>query len=791
MADRPAVCQEAIDRYRLEDEATQNQRKRETAALEFQVPEKQWPDAVRAQRGGQVFGNLTLQPRVMLSIPTLDQPVQLVLNQERAASLSPTIHPVSEDADDDTAEVIQGLYRHIEVDSRANLARSWAFERSTKCGRGGWRILKEYDPDGGHPSDQKIVIKRLLYQESLRLDPYAQEPDFSDGDWGIVATWMPFTRFKRHWPDAKLSSYSDGEFEECCTEVPEWFREDKDGKAVLVVEYFRKVFTTRKVVALDDGTKAYEDEIPEGRMVADGDGAFSRKEEDFSIQWSKLTAVEELETEEWDGRYIPLVPSIGKELVPFDGERRWVGIIEPNMDAARMANYAASGLVETASLEPKAPFDVDPEEIAGFESFWGQANVRNFPYLPRHKFLKGQVLPTPARLQADMSKVQMNAMLFQSAMEFLHTGTGAWEAALGQSAPNTKTKGGTMLLQQQHEQGNSNWLDNLAEISLTYEAKVILDLIPRVYDRPGRVQRILGNEDKPKQVMLNAPFVQGKNGRPMPLQPGMPPQGKVKQFDLTKGRYGVVVTVGKAYQSRVQEGSDRLGQILQADPALVPVLGPNWMHFQDFPGAKEAEEVLKRMRDHQFPFLADQEEVPDAEAQLQKAQAMIQGLQQQLQQAGMAIQTKQIEQQGKLQQTTVQEQAETARTVMEIQAKADEAAKERETKLAIAELGAKVDRLSLFLEERARIGAELSARQERGAEREASQREAREGRAHEAGMAARGAQTDRESQGREQSFEREQGEMAHQQALEQGAQGIEGQIAVAASKPQPTNGGPA
>lgn len=779
----PTICQEAIDLWKLEDQATSKQRKREVAALEFQVPEKQWPDEVRNTMSAQVVNGVPLPPRVMLSIPTLDQPIQLVLNQERAAQLAPTIHPISEDADDDTAEVIQGLYRHIDVDSRANLARTWAFERAVKAGRGMWRVLTEFDPDGGHPSDQKIVIKRLLYQEAGRLDPYAQEPDWSDADWGMVATWMPLSRFKRHWPKAKRSDYTDGEFSELMDACPDWFKEDKYGKAVLVVEYFRKVFRTRSKVALVDGSSAWEDEIEDPDTIATGEDSFSKQEDDYTVMWSTVTATDELTPpQKWEGRYIPLIPTIGRELVPFDDERRWTGIIEPNMDAVRMCNYGASGIVQAASLEPKAPFDIDPEEIAGLESFWQQANVRNFPYLPRHKFKDGHEYPQPGRHQADMSKMQMNALVYQHGIEFIHTGTGAWEATLGQQSPSNKTKGGIQNLQQQHEQGNSNWLDNLAQVSLTLEAKIVLDLIPKIYDRPGRVVRIVTGEGDPRktttQVMLNKPFITGPNGRPrpapapmpqMPQQPGGGPLGlqqaqpKVKHFDLTKGKYGVVVTVGKAYQSRVQEGSDRLGMILQADPQLVPILGPNWLHFQDFPGHKEAEEILLKMRDHAMPWLRDQDEPADPAQQLAQAQAQIQQMQQMLQQAGMQIQTKQIEQQGKLKQTALSEQAETDRTKLKLAVSSSDAAQDREVKLAVAELGAKVDRLALFLEERARVGAQ----------------------AHDVGMAAQAhaqAMAQQAAGGAQDAALADQG---HQQALEQQSQ-------AAALAPEPsTNGQPA
>jgi hypothetical protein len=116
-------------------------------------------------------------------------------------------------------------------------------------------------------------------------------------------------------------------------------------------------------------------------------------------------------------------------------------------------------------------------------------------------------------------------------------------------------------------------------------------------------------------------------------------------LNLKKGRYGVTTSAGKDYKSRVEEGSDRLGNLLQADPALMPILGPNWMHFQDFPGHEEAEKILRKMRDQQFPWLKDDVEQPDAGQQLQQAKAQLQKLEQEFQKAVQAIQTDQAKQQ--------------------------------------------------------------------------------------------------------------------------------------------------
>jgi hypothetical protein len=73
----------ALDRFKLASEFFAPQRKREKADLAFQVPENQWPDGAKKNRGAEIINGVQIPERPMLSIPTLDQPIQLVLNQER------------------------------------------------------------------------------------------------------------------------------------------------------------------------------------------------------------------------------------------------------------------------------------------------------------------------------------------------------------------------------------------------------------------------------------------------------------------------------------------------------------------------------------------------------------------------------------------------------------------------------------------------------------------------------------------------------------------------------------
>jgi hypothetical protein len=107
-----------------------------------------------------------------------------------------------------------------------------------------------------------------------------------------------------------------------------------------------------------------------------------------------------------DGRYIPIIPVVGRELIPFEAERRWVGMIEPNKDAVRLLNYSASSAVEMASLETKAPYTMVEGQEEGHEQEWQLANVRNFPYLRyRNVSLNGTPAPPPQRTQVDTSRL--------------------------------------------------------------------------------------------------------------------------------------------------------------------------------------------------------------------------------------------------------------------------------------------------------------------------------------------------------------------------------------------------
>ena len=164
------ILEDAKKNWKKAVSAEEKQRHREREDLRFQVPDEQWDPMAKQARSGGLVNGVPQMARPMISINKLDQPIQLVLNAERSAQLGINIHPISPDANDETAEVFQGLYRAIERNSQARIARSWAFDRAVKAGRGAYRINTRFDEEGGHPFDQVITIERILHQDCVYFD---------------------------------------------------------------------------------------------------------------------------------------------------------------------------------------------------------------------------------------------------------------------------------------------------------------------------------------------------------------------------------------------------------------------------------------------------------------------------------------------------------------------------------------------------------------------------------------------------------------------------------------------
>ncbi len=740
MADAKTRHATAIARFKFVAETEADQRKRELAALRFQSGDH-WPEDAKISRAGlpanSANGAPAVPARPMLVMRTIDQPIAIIVNQERQADLGITIIPKDGDAKKETAEVLQGLCRAIEVDSDADSVYSWGFQRQAACGRGYWRVDKALEK-GVTNKDQVLRIRRILNGASVYLDPFGEFQDqggmYSDpaGEYGFITEDIPEAAYKRRFGKSKLVNASDSELLDGLGDSKKyWVIENEAGKTYRIAEYFEAVYG------------------------ADGER---------NIVWNMMNGVEFLDGgdsgQEWDGHYIPIVADLGNEY-NVGGQRIWEGIVQPVMSPCLMLDVMCSSAVEKIGLSTAAPWIGVAGQFQGYDAWWDQANVRNFSKLEYNAVTAatgGQLLPPPTR-NNDNPQIQAYAEMIGLMTNFIRSTTGVPDAALGHVNPNDRSGKAIEELKRASEQGTSNYLDNHAR-SIRHTGIILLDLIPAIYDRPGRVERILGQDGEPQSVILNQPFTRNADGMPQPqglmgkMAGAIGMGGQVEKHVLNEGQYSVIVRVGKSKDTLRQETFAGMSALAQAAPDMVPRFADLWVKSMDIPMADEIADRIK-------PPGVDGPEAlpPEAQAQMQQMQAVIQ----ELQQAADDNKTKiMIAQGGDQVKAQIAQQSD--------QVKLQVAGIQAQSSITVAEIGAAVADMAQQVKTlQAMIGAEHEARM---AELD-HQREMRKG-AHDAGHDVAKAAMEHEHAKELAQISHAQalqsGEVSHQQNLEAGQQ---------------------
>jgi chaperonin cofactor prefoldin len=216
-------------------------------------------------------------------------------------------------------------------------------------------------------------------------------------------------------------------------------------------------------------------------------------------------------------------------------------------------------------------------------------------------------------------------------VQMLQLSTEEMRAASGQQNANFGIKSeaasgvGIQRLKAQGEIATFHFPDNLAR-ALTYEMRVLVDLVPKIYDTK-RIVRILGLDGKESKAVLD----------PEMEQPYAEAQGDVagevqKIFNPLMGRYDVAISTGPSYQTQRQEAADTLTELTSRNPQIMQVAGDIVMRSYDFP---MAEEMAKRLEKTLPPNLLDKKE---GEQELPpQVQQQMQEMQQQVEQLGQAL----------------------------------------------------------------------------------------------------------------------------------------------------------
>ena len=585
---KQAIIDEAMDRFDTASDSWSYCYNDSLEDIEFVDSEDgQWEDAVRQARIN----------RPCLTFDKLSSAVDQVVGQQLQMLPGVKVRG-AEEGDNDVAEIYEGLIRQIE--QRGNKAYKTAFKFSVKGGWGVWMIDHDYQDDIS--MNQDIILREIKNPFSVLFDPIIQIQDMKECRYAFMFDDIEKDEFERMYPKAKTGVgedfYSTGN-------MKTWINED----TIRVADYYRIVMEERRLVQLSTGEVVdYADIEPiidelnfKGVTITNERIVEGRKLERF-----KITGLEVLEEYECVGRYIPLVPLLGKT-TNINGKFLTRGLVRKAKDAQRMYNYSRSTAIEVTALQPKQPLMATPAMIKGHEDRYRNLMTSNDPVL-LFNFDQGQkpFREPPAQPSgALLTDVQISS-------DDIKSTTGIFDASLG--ARGNETSG--RAIRERQLQGNIatyEFVDELVE-SIKYTGEIFIDMIPKIYDTERQI-RILGEDDAEEIKVINKPQLDLQTGETVMIN------------DLNRGHYDIKVTTGPSFSTRRSETAEQLGTLFGQNPQMAQLGADIYFKSLDLVGADDLIERVRKAGIKQGviePNEEEQQKISQAQQQEQqmKAQAM-------------------------------------------------------------------------------------------------------------------------------------------------------------------------
>lgn len=600
--------------------------------VEISSSANQWDEEVKKRRGAN---------RPALTFNLLNGVVKQIIGDYRQNKLAIKILPSGGPSTEEVADILGGLIRSIEMDSKADHAYTNALECSARGGFGYFRVMSEYEADDVF--NQKLLIKPIYNPLTVYFDPAAKRITREDAQYCLVTEVMSKAEFKRLYPQAEEQGWDIIDIDS--DNMDEWTTDDQ----IRICEYFIKETIKERLVAFDNGAVVSIDDNKEIEALQQigWNPVKERQANRTNIKWYKCNGSHILEQRTFKTKYIPVIPVLGEE-INLEGKTLLRSSVFYGIDAQLSYNYERSTAIERSALAAKAPWIVTAKQIEMYRDQWDNANNTPQPYLvhqPDPQMPQGpQRIEPPSPSGADMQNAQVAAQDVQRT-------TLVFNSQLGEKS---NILSGVGLSEQQSQGATSTFIfpDNL-RTAIEHCGRILIDWIPLTYDTE-RVVRTINTEDDIEMQTIN--------------QKQQNPLLAVTEVlnDITVGKYDVVVSAGKAFASRRREAVDGMLQFAKVFPQQAPLVADLMIDNMDVPGGEVMAARIKRSLPPQVVNDPDSPEGQQAMQQAQAQQQQQQTMQQQLMQAH--IQTEQGKQQAEMaksQASVIKSQAEV------VKAKAD------------------------------------------------------------------------------------------------------------------------
>jgi hypothetical protein len=578
-AEKAEFLSTALTRFRDTRDATNMLRQEFVEDIRFKAGE-QWPEVYAQER--------QRDERPMQTINRIDNFINTVVNQGLQNQPTVKIRPVDSVTDPATADVISGIIRHVIYNGDSKTAFDTAYDFAVSGGMGFIRARTEYCDEASF--DQEIRIDRIENPCSVYFPVHLMQTlDYSDAPYAFIRQKISKDEFKKKYPDYEERFAS---WEQKGTGDDNWHEKDY----IYIAEYFTVEEEDTELYLLpgSDGLPpVFSSELPKGITPIQ-----QRTVRKKSVRWHLITEFDILESRKVLGKVIPIFPILGKESI-LDGVKHYVSLTRYLKEPQKMLNFWYSAFTEVISNAPRAPWLVEETQIANHKEFWENAN-KNLPYLPyKGSDLKGNLLPPPTRINPPEVGTSILSGI-QYASEFMKDVSGIHDASLGATS-NERTGKAIDARTNQGQLATYHFMNSYNRCVRAL-GKYLVDIIPFVYDTP-RAIRIIGDDMTDTVALVNQ------------MHPDV--EGTARLYDLSVGKYEVVVTTGPSYDTRRQETQQMLGNLMQTNPQMSLVLTDIFAQISDIPGSEKITARMKKFLNMTFPGLLEENEMGTPEQQLQ------------------------------------------------------------------------------------------------------------------------------------------------------------------------------
>lgn len=668
--------------------------------------------------------------RPALALDELGQYFNQVINDVRANKRAVQFSPAGNGADEKTAEFYADKMRDIEYRSHAQIAYTIAFENAVQRGYGYVRLTTKRATRRALNYD--LCIEPVHDPDSVLVDPESVMPDGSDMQWGFILDQWRQDEFLRKYPEAEIR-----DFQTYRSSHAAWVKD----KTIMLAEYWSIKTRERELIHFApkadptqvDSLFADEGKAPKGTVVV------KREPVDWPEVTQRITnGLEILETKPWVGSFIPIACCYGKVIYVDQGqgpERVLLSMTRLARDPYMLYCYMRTCQAEVVGGIPKFPYFIRKGSL-------DTTNLDNLAASVHTPIAVIEVEATVDGMQGPPEFPQRNPFTGE-ALSYMDMSAEAMrraiQASMGVSPMPTQAqrrneKSGVALkqIEQSQQKGSFHFVDHY-DYMIQHVGTMAEDAMGVVYDS-ARQTSIRKATDKADMVWINNPQQEGSVS--------------------TKGDHIVTVSTGPNYESE-RDRMDDFVDLLAQQKELFPVVGHLLVKLKNLgPLGDELSELLEAVAPPPVKAVIEARKQKDGQQPMVPAQEMQAAMQQAQQQMGelqKVIETKQIEQQGKMQQAQLDN--ETRLKIAQIQA---------DVQIAIAKLkegSASAELQVQHAEEQMGHQVELQM-QEREFQHEDQQQQDQQ--AHEAGMAQMQGAQSREAQAGQQSHEQQLA--AHQSA---------------------------